>query len=299
MNSSHNKTNVYRCIMITDFNIDNLELYKTNEHIQYGVIGSEICPSSGRPHLQGYLELVKQSRLAKLKKVLPPGVHIESRRGTQKQAIQYCQKDSNWIDWGLKKMMGKRPDRGNLREFVRDGRPLRDINAEYDLSFTDIKYYEKQQMIQRPPLCIYKPHVTWYCGNSGTGKTTAALAEAGPFAYDKAIKDRWWTGFDNEECILLNEWRPSEYFDASTTLKLLGGEPMLLETKGGHTHYRGVKRIILTTIQRPEEIWAKYHSDEQIKQLLRRIDVIKVCHISQSSGNTGPRFVIDTEYPNA
>ena len=43
----------------------------------------EVCPTSGRLHWQGYIELKDKARLGKVKEVLGcPSAHLEMRRGT-------------------------------------------------------------------------------------------------------------------------------------------------------------------------------------------------------------------------
>lgn len=44
-------------------------------------------------HFQGYIELTKVMRFTALKKIFNDNtLHIEPRKGTQQQAIDYCQK---------------------------------------------------------------------------------------------------------------------------------------------------------------------------------------------------------------
>jgi len=54
----------YRHIVFTLNNYSQNEYLAllNNEYIRYVVIGKEICPSTGTPHLQGYGELQKQRR---------------------------------------------------------------------------------------------------------------------------------------------------------------------------------------------------------------------------------------------
>lgn len=67
----------------------------------------------GTPHLQGYLELDKHSRLSAMKK-LSLKAHWEKRMGTQEQAIDYCMKEDTRVEgpWeqGEKKQQGQRSD---------------------------------------------------------------------------------------------------------------------------------------------------------------------------------------------
>lgn len=66
-------------------------------------IGREVCPTSGTPHLQGYLRLARAVRFTGIRKLLPPGSHIEARRSSKEcEATAYCLKDGNvFIDKGF------------------------------------------------------------------------------------------------------------------------------------------------------------------------------------------------------
>ena len=60
---------------------------------RYFVAQKEVCPTSGRLHWQGYIELKDKARLGKVKEVLGcPSAHLEMRRGSQAEAIAYCQR---------------------------------------------------------------------------------------------------------------------------------------------------------------------------------------------------------------
>ena len=53
----------------------------------------ETCPSSGKKHIQAYFEFTQCVRMSHIKKFLGDNTcHLERRRGTQKEAIEYCSK---------------------------------------------------------------------------------------------------------------------------------------------------------------------------------------------------------------
>lgn len=66
------------------------------------VVGREKCPTTGTPHLQGYIRFKKSCRFAAIKKLLPDGSHIEPRNGHESQATAYCLKDGDvLVDQGV------------------------------------------------------------------------------------------------------------------------------------------------------------------------------------------------------
>lgn len=65
----------------------------------YHVIGTEIG-ANGTAHLQGYIELVRKTRLTTLKRETSDAIHWEARLGTSKQASDYCKKDGSFVEGG-------------------------------------------------------------------------------------------------------------------------------------------------------------------------------------------------------
>lgn len=86
------------------------------KELEYYIYQKEKCPTTGREHWQGYLELKKQSYKSAVQRIIgDPVAHIEARRGTQADAIRYCKKDESAvpgsrIEWGTPKKQGRRND---------------------------------------------------------------------------------------------------------------------------------------------------------------------------------------------
>jgi len=66
-----------------------------NKKFDFFIFGKEVG-ESGTPHLQGYLEAKNAIRFKTLKNDLSPRVHLEVAKGTRKDNIKYCSKDSDY-----------------------------------------------------------------------------------------------------------------------------------------------------------------------------------------------------------
>jgi len=71
-------------------------------------VGREKCPTTGTPHLQGYIRFEKSRRFSWVKEHLPDGTHIELRKGSESQASKYALKDGDvLVDHGVDCDRGK------------------------------------------------------------------------------------------------------------------------------------------------------------------------------------------------
>lgn len=110
------------------------EALKGWQAVTYCVMGKEICPDTGRLHLQGYMELDSPKKLSTLQNLLP-GVHFERRKKTAEQAANYCKKDGDFTEWGELKKQGKRTDLTEFMDAVKDGKKKRQLIEDHPAVF--------------------------------------------------------------------------------------------------------------------------------------------------------------------
>lgn len=65
------------------------------------IYGKEICPTSQRKHLQGFIHLKKPMRITEIKIAGNP--HLESCIAGEESNIKYCSKDGNIVSYGFPK----------------------------------------------------------------------------------------------------------------------------------------------------------------------------------------------------
>lgn len=104
------------------------------DEISYMVYQKERCPTTGREHYQGYVELTNKIRLNRVKEIFNDNtIHLENRKGSQKQAIDYCTKDKTRVEdckpvfFGLPKNQGHRTDLDEIYEDIEEGLTAREI----------------------------------------------------------------------------------------------------------------------------------------------------------------------------
>jgi len=268
----------YRNILITIFNYDKEELeelLRGDESIfSYCTYQEEECPTTKRKHIQFYGELTRQSRMNKIKKFLGDDtVHIEGRRGTQKQAIAYCSKEdtkiSETVIVGTPREQGGRTDLNIIRDKVKSGVRLTEIvNQMERVNYQAVRMAQTLMTVYSIPRST-KPIVIWLYGATGKGKTRYVYDNY-PDIYSKNIS-KWWDGYEQNETILIDDYR-KDFSKFHELLKLIDRYPCQREIKGGTIQINS-KYIIFTSPASPLKLW-EHRRDEDMKQLKRRIDYI-------------------------
>jgi Putative viral replication protein/RNA helicase len=255
----------------------------------YIIIGKEVG-EAGTPHLQGYGELHKLTRFNTVRKYLCDRSHIESRRGTQEQAIVYCKKDGVFEERGIRRDQGYRADLDMVRgDALEVG--MRGVTAKYNYQGIQVA---TKFLTYNEPVRDWKPNVTWLWGPTGSGKSRRAREMVGEDVYTKNSDSKWWDGYDGHEDIIIDDFRDS-WWSLTYMLALLDRYAMQVEVKGGMRQIRA-RNIIVTCCKPPRECYI--NTGEAIEQLLRRIDVIElvVTDVTEVGvGNTSTTPTLDYE----
>ncbi len=250
--------------------------FKDIKNVRYCIGQLEICPSTQRVHIQGYMELFNAMGRSAIKKKILGEAHIGKRKGSQEQAITYCSKTesrkpgSEPLFYGEKSAQGKRTDIADIRDKVKEGIPLSVILSGDNLNFQQIRCAQILQPIFSPKRCS-KPFVVWIYGSTGIGKTR--------YVYDRFKIDeiysshnsRWFDGYEQQKCLLVDDYR-RDYIKFNLLLKFLDRYPFVREIKGGQVQINS-PFIIITSPKSPFDMWNN-RTSEDIDQLGRRIDHI-------------------------
>lgn len=242
---------------------------------QYVIYGKEVG-DSGTPHLQGYIEFKGSTEFSAVKNKLQcQHVHLEPRHGTQEQAIEYCKKQGDWVEFGVAKEQGKRNDLVQLANAVKEGNTLREIAAEHPEEW--IKYHKGitslRAMMTEPRDHSTPKHVIVRVGPTGSGKSRIAIEEF-PDAYVWGSENgKWWDKYDAHNTVIMDEFRgqlPYAYL-----LRLLDRYKMQVEIKGGMMEFVP-DTIIITSPIHPSQWYNPEHmkAADKIGQLKRRISEI-------------------------
>lgn len=102
------------------------------EFVQYLVVGREVAPTTGTPHLQGYIIFTSLHTLRRVKLLISQRVFAQRAAGTPTQAADYCKKEGDYDEYGTLPTQtgGRRSDWEHFREFVVNHQPGRILDRE-------------------------------------------------------------------------------------------------------------------------------------------------------------------------
>lgn len=269
-----------------DEDAGNLRAWVERDNVVYLCYGLE-RGESGTPHFQGYLELRHPATLDGLRTRIPlRGCHLEPRRGSQTQAIDYCRKDGEEGFTALgtpRPGQGARSDLSALKEDIEEGRSALELwqrNFSAMLRYRHgVEEYRRVFEASLPADPFQEKEVTWIFGPSGTGKTSFAVQAASRLASRRNVYVRpattggtdWFLGFRAEHThVIIDEFRSDVKY--TTLLRFLDGYQNEVETKGGSVPSQQVTHVWITSNYAPWEVYPKFDQPEQREPLYRRIN---------------------------
>ena len=287
----------YKNVCFTLFERPNIDL----EKVQYYVYQMETSPSTGRIHWQGYLELKEgtKMRLKTLKdKVFRSNtVHIEARRGTQQEAIDYCKKEETRApallahelpaeliaaEYGTPKE-NRSGERTDLQKMIDEARSGVSLSALRESQSEIVAKYGKFCAdfcadVARASIPAWRQlDVTVLWGHTGMGKTRRVyhdhpypeLFKLDPCGIDKL----WWDGYEGQDVLLIDDYYG--WISIGNLLNILDGYPLRLSVKGSFT-YAAWTKVYITSNEGPDN-WYKAPNaltPGQTNALSRRLNIV-------------------------
>ncbi|MCL2228434.1 MAG: replication protein [Firmicutes bacterium] len=190
----------------------------------------------GSLHFQFYIEFEFARHFKTVKKVLPHGTHIEQRKGTKKQAREYCCKPETRVgqvyEHGVFIEERQRTDLHNIIAAIKSGVSLSDLRDDFEAQFFMFqKKFETERAIYLDKTfgdLFRTVTVNYVHGSTGTGKTRS-IAER--FGYRNIFRvteydQRAFDNYDGQDVIVFEEFRSS--FKIAQMLNYLDGHPCRL-----------------------------------------------------------------------
>lgn len=253
-----------------------------SQHVKYHVWQVEICPDTGRPHLQGYVQLHNPKGLGGMKILggKKNSAHWEPRWGNHVQARNYCMKIETRAEGTREQVgpwetgtpaddQGQRNDIHRVVEYISEGKTMEQI-ADIAPEMI-IKYHrgmEKLIDLKTKNRQGENPEVTIIFGPSGSGKTHYVYERHGwDNVYSVTSHDgKWWDGYNQQEAVLFDE---AEFSMANYKMlkQICDKYPFQVEIKGGFKKFKSKYIYFVNSIEKKAKQFL-------FGDLYRRIDTI-------------------------
>jgi len=266
----------------TQFNNPAVPLTYDPKYMAWLISQQEICPSTGRLHLQ-FACVFKpgvQVTARQMQAWWPGAAHFPSKKNPS-EIEAYCTKDETSVGAHTRVCHGVRP-----ADSIQGARTELDAQGDAFLaggwaavsSSTIIRYHKGLTFLQsvRAKSMDEIKNVRWYYGPSGKGKSRRAREEIEALAlgppYVTTARGGWFDGYCGQKVILIDEYDGG--MDVSELLTLLDRYDYRMPTKGSFAMCQA-SHIFITSHHPPE----KYLKDlDRYEELARRITTLEFIH---------------------
>lgn len=261
------------CVTVNNYTEEDLAHLRMVD-CQYSIVGKEIAPTTGTPHLQCYFYWTN-ARSFNMVKTLFRDWHLEKAKGNSFQNYEYCAKEGDFEERGPRP---KDPRKGggdtqiarweDAVAFAKAGKK-EEIPADLQ-----VRYYNTWNRIHTDAVLSgvaqdTEEQMLWYWGPSGTGKSRTAREEH-PDCYLKMC-NKWWDAYAGQEVVLLEDL-DRDHSKLVHYLKIWADRYRFpAEIKGGSIFIRP-KLIIVTSNYHPSEIWER---SGDLDPILRRFKCVE------------------------
>jgi len=248
----------------------------------YYILGKEVCPTTGAPHLQGFGYLAQKVSERAIRERMP-GVHCEAKspHSTFKECIDYCAKQDNSPEvYGTAPMDPRTKGEtqqslwAETLDFARRG----DRSAIHPriqfLHYQNIEYHRSQALQSQRFEPVLTQHL-WCWGKTGTGKSKWVRDTYDPEQEGKFFlkgSGKWWDGYDNQEVAWIEDFGLTHVKDIGADLLKIWADvyPFQAEIKGRSFMRIRPRLIIVNSNYRPEDLWS---DERELAPLLRRFEL--------------------------
>lgn len=253
----------------------------------YLVCQRELCPTTGRPHMQGYVYWKAQrTRRASQRALRDEVCRMVPAKGTGDQNKVYCTKQdtrdprpgSGPFEKGTVPAQGSRGDLDEIRQEIDSGSSDKDIATAH---FGDWCRYHKAFDAYRTLGSKPRAHQTicvvlW--GPPGTGKTRGATAWSEPedtfWLPRPAGLAVWWDGYAGHGTVVVDEFYG--WIRRDTVQRLVDRTPLRVEVKGGSLNFIATT-VIFTSNKHPKDWWPRVGLGAMQRRLEEPIGCVMYC----------------------
>lgn len=254
-----------------------------NECAVYHIGGREVCPRTGRDHVQGYVQFKRKQRLSQLVKLTgTKRIHWLPARGDETDNTAYCSKEGNiLINFGTARTTngGKSAKLrwDEAKQLAIEGK-IEDIQSQlYICHFRTLELIAKKH---KPKVADLEGELMnyWIYGPTGSGKSRLARQKLiewyGEDGWYLKMQNKWWDAYKGEEGVLIDDLEKEWGRMAIAQLKSwFDRYKFHAELKGTTDPWIRPQQFIVTSNFHPYQIWGD-HWVEWYQPMMRRFKII-------------------------
>ncbi len=231
----------------------------------------EVCPTTDRPHFQGYFETSRRRSMKSLKKLLTdPSIHLEAAMGSAAENERYCSKSNTslpdtFASFGVQKAQGKRTDIAFFHAEILKGTTVDELVLQYPGACHMAKCLHIVQAANYRQLSrkLRELTVTYIWGVPGTGKSEYVYNKGDFFRPTLSTNNHFWfDGYNGEKILWLDDVNLVS-INPQHLCHILDKYPLPIQTKGGTTYALWTEVFITSNFPIPH-----------VDALLRRINFV-------------------------
>lgn len=232
----------------------------------YLTFGRELAPTTGTPHLQGFVRFRDGKSLSRVR-VLLPGCHVETAF-TVTAAIEYCQKGGDFVEFGERPVDDASRGDAEKERWQKTWDHAKSGGIENIDPDIRVRYYNAIKSIGKDymgkPGRLAGPCGVWIYGRSGLGKTHSVFTKY-PDLYSKNAS-KWWDGYQDQDVVLFDDMDPDCGKWAGRFFKIWADKyPFIGDVKGGSAYIRP-RRFIVTSQFTIEECFGEVQTRDALNR---------------------------------
>lgn len=295
--SEHNSKSRARAFCFTSFNLTEPVQMDCMRYLCYS---PEICPTTQKPHWQGFFYLYDQKTMSAACKVFKEyKVSVQFARGDPEENRIYCgagryekndkikEANPNFKEFGTIPAQGKRVDLDAVKEEILNGKKVDDICIERPILFHQYgRTLERiEEIVNRKKFRDWMTEGEWLYGDTGVGKSKRAFKNYNPDThYVLNINDGgFWNGYTGQEVVIIQEFRGQICY--GELLDLIDRYPKTVKVKGKAPVPFLAKKVIITSPVHPIEVYHNLAEKDSLEQLKRRVNIIEL--VKENTDNKG------------
>lgn len=243
---------------------------------RYKSVGKEICPSTKREHLQGYIYFDNAKYLTTLKK-FSEKIHWEPAKGDDVDNYIYTSKEGEYFTDGVAPSQGQRTDLINARDRIREGTRADDLVME-----NPVMGHQYGRTLDRMEDIVmrnrFRTEMTigiWYWGATGVGKSHCVYQNYSPETHYNYPNDNgWWDAYRQQDTVIINEFRGEIPY--KELLELVDKWPKTVKRRHREPMPFISKTVVITSAMPPQAVYKNLAKEDSLEQLLRRFEIIEI-----------------------